>query len=104
MKVRPSITTFLKNVTFGSDGYANLISTREVILQGTRVKSGETLAIAGLMKESDIEQISKLPFAADLPIFGKLFQNSTKDHTKSEIIILITPKIVGDIATNAPNL
>jgi type II secretory pathway component GspD/PulD (secretin) len=104
MKVRPSITTFLKNVTFGTDGYANLISTREVILQGTRVKSGETLAIAGLLQESDIDQMSKLPFAGDLPIFGKLFQNNTKDHTKSEIIILITPKIVGDIATNAPSL
>ena len=104
MKVRPSITTFLKNVTFGSNGYANLISTREVILQNTRVKSGETLAIAGLLKESDIQQISKLPLAGDLPIFGKLFRNSTTDHTKSEIIILITPKIIGDIATNNSSL
>ena len=104
MKVRPSITTFLKNVTFGSDGYANLISTREVILQATRVKSGETLAIAGLLKESDINQLSKLPYAADLPVFGKLFQNKTDDHTKSEIIILITPKIIGDNAVNSVSL
>ncbi|OGI19251.1 MAG: hypothetical protein A2287_10220 [Candidatus Melainabacteria bacterium RIFOXYA12_FULL_32_12] len=100
MRVRPSITTFLREVTFGANGYANLISTREVILQDARVKSGETLAIAGLLKETDIENISKIPFAGDLPVFGSLFRNKTLDHNKSEVVILITPKIVDDIAYN----
>jgi type II secretory pathway component GspD/PulD (secretin) len=100
LRVRPSITTFLSEQTLGTNGYANLISTREVILQDARIKSGETLAIAGLLKETDIENISKIPFAGDLPVFGKLFRNKTQDHVKSEIVILITPKIVDDIAYN----
>lgn len=100
MRIRPSITTFLKEVTFGSSGYANLISTREVILQSTRIKSGETLAIAGLIKDSDIKKMSKLPFAGDLPIFGPIFRNTTTDHIKSEVVILITPRVVNDIAYN----
>ena len=100
MKIRPSITTFLKQVTFGADGYANLISTREVILQDTRVKAGETLAIGGLIKDSEIKDISRIPFIGDLPIFGKLFTNKSLDHTKTELVILITPKLISDIANN----
>ncbi|EKE02685.1 MAG: hypothetical protein ACD_20C00346G0012 [uncultured bacterium] len=103
IKVRPSITTLKGRVDVGAPGdggYANLISTREVILQDARVKSGETLAIAGLIKETDIETISKIPFAGDLPVFGSLFRNKSMDHTKSELVILITPKIVDDIAYN----
>lgn len=100
MRIRPSITTFLKEVTFGTSGYANLISTREVIIQDARVKAGETLAIAGLIKDTDIEKTGKIPFAGDLPIFGKLFRSKTLTHTKTELVILITPRIITDIANN----
>lgn len=103
LRVRPSITTLKEKVIVGQPdqgGYANLISTREVILQDARIKSGETLAIAGLLKETDLKQISKIPFAGDLPIFGPLFRNTSIDHTKSELVILITPKIIDDIAYN----
>lgn len=104
MRVRPSITTPLGEKEIGRNGEAGkitLVSTREVILQDVRVKAGETLSIAGLIKESDVEQIGKLPIAGDLPVFGPLFRNKTKTHSKSEIVILITPKIVSDMASNS---
>jgi len=100
MRIRPSITTFLKEVTFGTSGYANLISTREVIIQDARVKAGETLAIAGLIKDSEIQSIGKIPYAADLPVFGNLFKNKIFDRKKTELVILITPKLISDVATN----
>ena len=58
MKIRPSITDPLPEITVGDflNGGAAVkitpVSTREVILQNVRVKSGETLAIAGLTKEN----------------------------------------------------
>jgi len=103
MRVRPSITTPLTKITIGSGVNGTEItpvSTREIILQDVRVKAGETLTIAGLLKDSDIEQIGKLPVAGDLPIFGALFRNKTRTHNKTEIVILITPKIVSDTASN----
>ncbi|MFH0702078.1 MAG: secretin N-terminal domain-containing protein [bacterium] len=103
MKIRPSITTPLKKEYIGNPdmgAFATLISTREVILQDVRVKAGETLAIAGLIKESDISDLSKIPFAADLPVLGKLFRNKEASHKKTELIILITPRIIEDVANN----
>ncbi|MEI8388720.1 MAG: secretin N-terminal domain-containing protein [bacterium] len=106
MKIRPSITDPLPEITVGDflNGGAAVkitpVSTREVILQNVRVKSGETLAIAGLTKENNSEIIGKIPLLGDLLGVGKLFQNKEYIHNKTELIILITPKIVDEpIAT-----
>lgn len=102
MRIRPSITDPLPEVTVGdiSAGEAAVrvtpISTREVILQNVRIKSGETLAIAGLKKENNVEEIGKIPFFGDLPVVGKLFRNKEYVSYKTELMILITPTIVGE--------
>ncbi len=104
MRIRPSITSALPQVLIGEfqAGGAAItitpISTREVILQDVRVKSGETLAIAGLTKENDVTKEGKVPFLADLPLLGKLFRDTEFDHEKNELIILIKPVIIDDIA------
>jgi len=100
MKIRPSITDPLPEVTVGDflNGGAAVkitpVSTREVILQNVRVKSGETLAIAGLVKENNTETIGKIPIVGDIPLIGKAFQNKQFTRNKTELIILITPKII----------
>ncbi len=94
MKVRPSITTPLGEKPVGTFGaFVTPISTREVIIEDVRVKSGETLAIAGLIKESDVEKVGKVPVLGDLPLIGKLFTTKEYDRNKTELVILITPKI-----------
>jgi type IV pilus assembly protein PilQ len=102
MRVRPSITSPLANIQIGTGDNGTEItpvSTREIIIQDVRIKAGETLAIGGLIKENDIEQIGRLPYASDLPVFGALFKNKVKTHNKTEIYILITPKIIADVAS-----
>lgn len=109
MRIRPSITSALPEVLIGEFGSLSdsstdaairiiPISTREVILQDVRVKSGETLAIAGLTNEKDTEKVGKVPLLGDLPVIGALFRNTTVEHKKTELIILITPTIIDDIA------
>ena len=101
MRIRPSITSPLEKVTIGNQGdFVTLVSTREVLLQDVRVKAGETLAIGGLIKESELEKLGKVPYIGDLPIFGKLFKNKDFSREKNELVILITPKIIEDVATN----
>ena len=104
MKIRPSITDPLPEVTVGDflNGGAAVkitpVSTREVILQNVRIKSGETLSIAGLIKNNNVEKIGKIPLLGDLPGIGKLFQNKEFSQNKTELMILITPKIVTESA------
>ena len=101
MRLRPSITTALAQVSVDTQGeFVTPISTREVLMQDVRVKSGQTFAIAGLLNDSETDSIGKLPYISDVPILGKLFTNTSKIHTKTELIILITPKIISEASTN----
>jgi type II secretory pathway component GspD/PulD (secretin) len=58
------------------------------------VKDGETQIIAGLIKNSDIETESGIPFLNNLPLVGWLFKSKSKSPTKQELLILVTPRIV----------
>lgn len=58
------------------------------------VRNNEPLVIGGLISDSDIEAIKKLPLLGDLPILGYLFKYKTTQKRRTELIILITPRIV----------
>ena len=66
------------------------------------VADGETAVIAGLTVTE--VQVSKtgIPFLVDLPILGKLFGFSSQTETRRDLIILITPHIIDDLATQNP--
>lgn len=84
-----------------SDGFINSIglpeeSTSEVTTN-ILVKSGNTIVIGGLMEESLVTNVNQVPILGSLPWVGWLFRNETQSMTKSEIIVLLTPHIVGDL-------
>ncbi len=69
------------------------ISTRSV--QSTVVvKSGETMAMGGLIQESGLDGKSGLPFLSQIPVLGGLFGNQTNKADRTELVILITPRVV----------
>ena len=62
-----------------------------------RLKDGETQILAGLIADEDRSSASKVPGLGDLPLIGRLFSNNRDDKNKSEIVLLITPRIVRNI-------
>ena len=62
-----------------------------------QIKNGETAILAGLIQDDDRVTAQKVPGLGDIPIVGRLFRNQTDDREKTEIILLITPRIVRSI-------
>lgn len=58
------------------------------------LKSGETAAIGGLIRENEDETINKVPLLGDIPLLGYLFKNRSKNKSRYELTIFITAKIV----------
>ncbi|KAF1029354.1 MAG: Type IV pilus biogenesis and competence protein PilQ [Burkholderia plantarii] len=56
-------------------------------------RNGETQVLAGLIKRSEIESTSGLPWLSSLPVLGRLFGSSGTKNENSEIVLLITPHI-----------
>ncbi len=82
------------------DTQATLLQRRNLELKNVRVKDGDTLVIAGMMREQEDRTISKVPFLGDIPGIGGLFRSTQTTKTKSELVILVTPKIITDDEDN----
>lgn len=61
-----------------------------------RVKDGETIIIGGLTTKQDYDTKRKVPILGDLPVIGSLFRSRNKTSTETELLILITPRILSD--------
>ncbi len=108
-KISPNgfITLSLSEFTFNTikgtvtDASGNLIATlknsRDVEAKKVRVKDGDTFIIGGLIQESEQISHKKVPLLGDLPIIGSLFQNQATEKKRSELIIMITPRILKDV-------
>lgn len=75
---------------------ATLLAHRNLDLKNIRIKDGETLIIAGMIQESDTKTVNKIPVLGDLPVVGALFRSTSSGKAKSEMLIMLTPKIITD--------
>ncbi len=65
------------------------------------VNDGETAVIGGLIRSNESDNNRGIPVLMDIPLIGHLFRTSTKVRQKRELLIFLTPKIIGD--TTASN-
>lgn len=76
------------------DNQKPITSSRSVQTRIT-VKEGETIVLGGLLKESDIETVQRVPLLGRIPILGKLlFTNKSTEQMTTDLIIFITPTIL----------
>jgi pilus assembly protein CpaC len=68
------------------------------------LREGQFLAIAGLMDHSMIDNVTKIPILGDIPILGALFRSKSADQRKTELLVLVSPKLVQavDVAPALP--
>ena len=60
------------------------------------IQDGETIALGGLITDSRTTGRSGVPYLQDLPVLGQLFREDTKNATRTELLVLITPKVIRD--------
>ena len=92
----PAISAVTRTETVGSCGTASTLSVRKLDTGSIRVKNGNTLILTGVLKDEDNITTLKAPLLGDIPILGRLFRKNTTVKRKSELIILVTPKILND--------
>lgn len=59
-----------------------------------RVKNDQTIVLGGLLRDIDSQTVTKIPFLADIPVFGKIFQNRERTRVRDEVVFLITPHVI----------
>lgn len=90
--VTSQIYGVVSSVTGYSQGYPT-ISQREAETSAS-VRDGETFVIGGLTQENLITRKSRVPLLGDIPVLGAAFRQERATRSKTELYIVITPRIV----------
>jgi general secretion pathway protein D len=96
IKIALEVSNISQEVKTGSGTIAYQVGTRNA--QTTlRLRDGETQVLAGLINDEDRRSATKVPGLARLPVIGRLFSNSNDTVNKTEIVLLITPRVIRNI-------
>lgn len=95
IKVGLDVSSIIKEVPNEQSGtLAYEVGTRNAATV-LRLHDGETQILAGLISDEDRKIASKVPGLGQIPVLGRLFSSHKKDGSKTEIVLSITPHIVG---------
>jgi type IV pilus assembly protein PilQ len=74
-------------------GQVPTIAKREVNT-AVLMEDGQTVVIGGVYEFKDSQDMSKVPFLADIPVLGNLFKKKNRSKSKAELLIFVTPKVL----------
>jgi general secretion pathway protein D len=77
-------------------GGGNVAISQRTIDSSVIIQSGETVALGGLILESETETRSGIPILMDIPVLGYLFSSTSPVERRTELIVMITPQVVPD--------
>jgi len=77
-------------------GEITLTQQRTLRSGAIRLRDSQTLIIAGIIQESDRTTVNKVPILGDIPLLGALFRSTTRNNSRQEVIVLLTPQILDD--------
>ena len=97
IKVNLEVSSIAKEVTGPAGSLAYQVGTRSAITS-LRLRDGETQVLAGLISDEERSSANRLPGLGELPGVGRLFSSQRDVGNKTEIVLLITPRILRNIA------
>ena len=97
IRVGLEVSNIVREVPTTGGGLAYQVGTRNAATV-LRLRDGETQVLAGLIQDEERTTANRLPGVGDLPVVGRLFSNHLDTRGKTEIVLLITPRIVRNLA------
>lgn len=93
LNIRPEISSQTGSLTTPTNNIIPIVNTTSLESQ-LIIKNGVTVIMGGLRRDDLTQDTRGFPVLMDMPVVGNLFKSRNETLTKTEIVILITPKIV----------
>ena len=107
LKVKPQVTaddSILLNVTVTREFAGEIVDqetqarpiNRRVAQTTVLVKNGQTAVLGGIYQSDATESVQGVPYLRNIPLIGKLFQSRSRTSAKNELLVFLTPRIIGE--------
>jgi general secretion pathway protein D len=98
IKVGLEVSNIVKEIrSVGSNSLTYQIGTRNAATS-LRLRDGETQVLAGLISSEERRSADRVPGLGDLPVAGRLFSHTNDTRSRTEIVLLITPRLLRTLA------
>jgi pilus assembly protein CpaC len=98
MRVRPEVSELSTEGSIRLNGFDVPALTTRRAETTVELGSGQSFMIAGLLRNSNTNNITKAPFLGDLPILGALFRSTKYRRAETELVIVVTPYLVRPVS------
>ncbi|MBL8480926.1 MAG: secretin and TonB N-terminal domain-containing protein [Rhodocyclaceae bacterium] len=100
IKVTLEVSSIVREVPGPQQSLAYQVGTRSASTV-LRLHNGETQVLAGLINDEERRSAARLPGLGELPFIGRLFSSQSDSKSKTEIVLLMTPRVVRGVARPA---
>ena len=97
IKIGLEVSSITKEIPSQDGGITYQVGTRKTSTV-LRLTDGETQILAGLINDEDRRNATRVPGLGEFPVLGRLFSSTSDTTTKTEIVLLITPRLMRTIA------
>lgn len=94
--VRLKIELNVSSLAPSVNGAADLITNTRQITTTVITNSGSIIALGGLIEDNYKNSVQKIPLLGDIPGLGRLFQSTSRQRTKTNLMVFLRPVIVSD--------
>lgn len=94
-RINSMVHAEVSNISTQSVNGQPIITTRSAD-SVINLHTGQPIVIGGLMDSSETKTVQKIPLLGDIPIIGEFFKHTAKSRDKRELIIVVTPHLVGE--------
>lgn len=95
MQITPEISTLTADTVPISENLDARVVAKRSADTRVLVGDGKTVVIGGMMENNNTEKVTKIPLLGDIPYAGALFRRKIMDKSKTELLIFLTPLVVG---------
>ncbi len=97
IKIGLEVSSIVREIKSPSGTLTYQVGTRNAATT-LRLKDGETQVLAGLISDEDRKSATQIPGLGSIPILGRLFGSHQDTYNKTEIVLLITPRVLRNLS------
>ena len=97
LRVRPEVSSLDFSQGLSVAGFNIPVVRKNQAATSINLRDGESFAIAGLINNEVRQQVAKIPVLGDIPILGALFRSTRFRNNESELLFLVTAKLVAPL-------
>jgi type II secretion system protein D len=94
MDIAPKISSLTARTTQVSEDFSAPVINQRTLKTTVNVKDGQSVVIGGLIQSSEEDRRTKVPGLGDIPIIGPAFRTTKKSNVKTELLVILTPRVV----------